>query len=131
MPARTVLPPHLAPLAPSFSREELHCSHCGALEIQSQSLQRLQHMRDILNEPLRVNSGYRCPAHNKAVGGAPKSQHVEGKAFDIRCHPEQRFRYIKAAMEAGFTYIIIYSAWLHVDDRPITTPVLAIDRGAV
>ncbi|QFQ29700.2 DUF882 domain-containing protein [Janibacter melonis] len=32
---------------------------------------------------LNVVSGYRCPAHNKAVGGATASQHMSGKAADI------------------------------------------------
>lgn len=30
------------------------------------------------------NSGYRTPEHNKQIGGAPKSAHVQGKAIDIR-----------------------------------------------
>jgi zinc D-Ala-D-Ala carboxypeptidase len=32
---------------------------------------------------LAVASGYRCPAHNRAVGGAASSQHVHGTAADI------------------------------------------------
>lgn len=35
--------------------------------------------------PLAVTSGYRCPRHNKAVGGAPHSYHVRGMAADL--HP--------------------------------------------
>lgn len=30
-----------------------------------------------------INSGYRTPSHDKAVGGSGKGQHVEGKAADI------------------------------------------------
>ena len=30
-----------------------------------------------------INSGYRCEAHNKVVGGSPNSQHLLGKAADI------------------------------------------------
>ena len=33
--------------------------------------------------PIRVNSGYRSPAVNAAVGGAKKSAHLEGRAADI------------------------------------------------
>lgn len=33
--------------------------------------------------PLFVNSGYRCPALNKAVGGVTSSQHQTGEAADI------------------------------------------------
>jgi uncharacterized protein YcbK (DUF882 family) len=37
-------------------------------------------------QPLVILSGYRTPAHNRSrkVGGAPNSQHVEGRALDIR-----------------------------------------------
>ena len=40
----------------------------------------LQPLRDIVRRPLRINSGYRCPALNRAVGGVPTSQHVKGRA---------------------------------------------------
>ena len=33
--------------------------------------------------PLRINSWYRPPAINKAVGGAPSSRHIEGDAADL------------------------------------------------
>ena len=32
-----------------------------------------------------INSGYRGPALNKAVGGSSKSQHCKGEAVDIEC----------------------------------------------
>ena len=32
---------------------------------------------------IRVNSGYRTPAHNKQIGGSPTSQHCKGEAADI------------------------------------------------
>lgn len=34
--------------------------------------------------PITVLSAYRTPAHNARVGGAPKSQHVQGRALDLR-----------------------------------------------
>ena len=43
----------------------------------------LQPVRDLWGKPVQVNSGYRCPALNKAVGGASASQHLTGKAADI------------------------------------------------
>lgn len=43
----------------------------------------LQPLRDRVGRPLRVNSGYRCPELNRAVGGVPSSQHVRGEAADI------------------------------------------------
>lgn len=35
--------------------------------------------------PISVASGIRCPVHNRRVGGAPDSAHLEGKALDLLC----------------------------------------------
>lgn len=43
----------------------------------------LQPLRDAWGEPLAINSGYRCPEVNKAVGGVPTSQHTKGEAADV------------------------------------------------
>jgi uncharacterized protein YcbK (DUF882 family) len=43
----------------------------------------LQTLRNHLNRPITINSGYRSPEHNKAVGGTILSQHTRGKAADI------------------------------------------------
>lgn len=44
----------------------------------------LQVLRDFLGEPIRINSAYRSPEHNKAIGGVKSSQHILGKAADIK-----------------------------------------------
>lgn len=44
----------------------------------------LQYIRDYLDRPIKVNSGYRSPSHNKAISGSKNSQHVLGKAADIK-----------------------------------------------
>ena len=46
----------------------------------------LQKIRDHFNAPITINSGYRSPRHNKAVGGAKNSQHLLGNAADIVVH---------------------------------------------
>ncbi len=44
----------------------------------------LEAFRAAVGKPVIINSGYRCPIHNAAVGGAPNSQHMLGEAADIR-----------------------------------------------
>jgi zinc D-Ala-D-Ala carboxypeptidase len=43
----------------------------------------LEPIRKHFGKPVKINSAYRCPALNKAVGGASNSQHVVGSAADI------------------------------------------------
>ena len=43
----------------------------------------LDPLRRAWGKPILVNSGYRCPALNKAVGGVASSQHLRGEAADI------------------------------------------------
>jgi D-alanyl-D-alanine dipeptidase len=43
----------------------------------------LQPVRDKLGVSVKVNSGYRSPEVNKAIGGAATSQHQKGEAADI------------------------------------------------
>lgn len=43
----------------------------------------LDPLREAWGAPIHVNSGYRCPELNKAVGGVAASQHIKGEAADI------------------------------------------------
>lgn len=43
----------------------------------------IEPIREHFNAPVRILSGYRCPALNNAVGGSRTSQHMNGEAADI------------------------------------------------
>lgn len=43
----------------------------------------LEPLREWMNEPITISSGYRSPLLNKAVGGVSNSQHLTGEAADI------------------------------------------------
>jgi len=44
----------------------------------------LEPLRAEFGKPITIISGWRSKEHNEAVGGAPESQHLSGKAADIR-----------------------------------------------
>ena len=44
----------------------------------------LQVFRDKIGTPITINSGYRSPKHNEAIGGVRDSQHVLGFAGDLK-----------------------------------------------
>lgn len=88
----------------------------------------LQLLRDRFGVPIRVTSGYRSPAVNKAVGGSPTSSHVHGSAADVSFAdvPKGRQHQKKRAMEIVqyfesigliFDQIIYYNSWIHVGMR--------------
>ena len=83
----------------------------------------LQALRDVLNAPIRINSGYRSPEHNKAVGGSKNSQHVLGKAADIRVKgktPKQVYDIIEGMISAGDMLqggLGLYDTFVHYDIR--------------
>jgi len=99
---------------PNFKAEELSCSHCGEYYHWPEFLDRLQHVRTLLGEPVRLNSAHRCRLHNARVGGAPLSQHKK-LAVDISIRGKDPKKVLKAAIEAGFRGYGFYNTFLHVD----------------
>lgn len=43
----------------------------------------LQPLRDAMQEPIKIGSGFRSLALNRAVGGVRTSQHMKGEAADL------------------------------------------------
>lgn len=83
----------------------------------------LEPLRMVLNTPIQVNSGYRCPRVNQLVGGSAKSQHLVGQAADIvvvSTDAETLFQTIRAARLPFDQLIQEFDHWVHVSfrDRP-------------
>lgn len=105
---------------PNFSPAEIACRGTGKLRLNADALDRLQALRNALGKPLIVNSAYRSPEHNKRVGGAKASKHLEGTAFDISMANHDPETFIAAARKAGFKGIGTYpkSNFVHIDTGP-------------
>lgn len=82
----------------------------------------LDGVREIYGKPITVNSGYRCPELNKAVGGSATSDHVKGFAADItggsKEENERLFNIIKHNFH--FSQLIDEKnfSWVHVSYNP-------------
>ena len=105
---------------PSFSPAEIACRGTGRLFLNEPALDRLQALRDRLGKPLIVRSAYRSPQHNRAVGGATRSKHLDGAAFDIAMANHDPVAFEAAAREVGFLGFGFYprSGFMHVDLGP-------------
>lgn len=69
------------------------------------------------NAAITINSGFRSANHNANVGGASNSQHMYGIAADIVISGRSVSQAISYAQSSGFSGIIRYSTFTHVDSR--------------
>jgi hypothetical protein len=104
----------------NFSPAEIACRGSGQLKLHPDALDKLQALRDRLGKPLIVRSAYRSPEHNRAVGGAPRSKHMDGTAFDIAMSNHDPAAFEAAARAVGFLGFGFYprSGFIHIDLGP-------------
>ena len=101
---------------PNFAPVEIASRGDGSLLVVEEALDALQAAREALGRPLRINSAYRDPTHNALVGGAPRSKHKEGHAFDVALAGHDRGALIAALRAAGFRgFGLRYRTFVHVD----------------
>lgn len=79
-----------------------------------------ERVREIIGQPLIINSGYRCVALNNALKGSLTSQHLLAEAIDIRTNaktPNEIFQ-ILVASDLKYDQIILEKVgnaqWVHV-----------------
>ena len=104
----------------NFSPAEIACRGTGSVRLHEEALDKLQALRDRLGKPLIVRSAYRSPTHNRAVGGAPRSKHLDGTAFDIAMANHDPVAFEEAARAVGFKGFGFYprSGFMHIDLGP-------------
>jgi zinc D-Ala-D-Ala carboxypeptidase len=104
---------------PNFTPKEIACKGTGELLVDFVAMDCLQELRGIVGVPVTLNSAYRSVKHNKAIGGAPASWHLKGRAFDIQLTNRlTRDMIHKAAKRAGFLTVLDYDTFCHIDNRP-------------
>jgi len=105
---------------PNFSPAEIACRGTGRLKLHPEALDKLQALRDRLGKPLILRSAYRSPEHNRAVGGAKASKHMDGTAFDIVMANHDPAAFEAAARAVGFLGFGFYprSGFMHIDLGP-------------
>jgi uncharacterized protein YcbK (DUF882 family) len=102
----------------NFKLYEFQCKDGSNLvKVDSELVNKLQQLRETINKPIIINSAYRTIQHNKNVGGSPTSQHLLGKAADIRVNGMSPKELAKYCEQIGFGGIGIYNTFVHVDTR--------------
>ena len=93
----------------------------------------MEKVRALLGVPITINSAYRSPSVNRAIGGAATSQHCKGEAVDFVA---PRFGTPKqicmAIMASNIVYdqLIFEGSWVHISfaDKPRRSNLTAVFR---
>ena len=110
-----------------FSMEELtcHCG-CGRMEMKDDFMRKLVALRDDLQVPLYVTSGYRCKKWNTHVSTTGDTgPHTTGRAVDIRIAGADAYKLVRHALMHEFTGIGLKQRgpwsdrFIHLDDLVI------------
>ena len=131
-------------LTPHFTLEELTFTNHREFDntpgdLQINNLRRLaeflEQVRTLLGQPILVDSAYRSPEVNKAVGSKPTSQHLLGCAADIRVMGMTPAEVVKTIHESDLKYdqLILELGWTHISipNNPLASPremALIIDK---
>lgn len=112
-----------------FKESEFTCKcGCGLNNVDDIFIQKLIEARYLAQIPFKINCGCRCEKHNKDVGGVTDSAHTKGLAVDISTRDDRsRFIIVSALMKAGFSRVLLYDTFVHVDmDLSKPNPILKI-----
>jgi uncharacterized protein YcbK (DUF882 family) len=109
-------------LSSHFSEKEFTCKDlCGFTKPSTKLIEVLEKIRAQINQPIYItpNGGCRCKAQNKKVGGARRSQHLQGKAADIYVKglPAKELAFFIEKVIPYTGGIGLYKTFVHVDVR--------------
>ena len=107
-------------IAKHFRLSEFACPCCKRVMLHPTQLKKLIELRGIIERPVYITSGYRCPSYNQKIGGVVNSYHLIGLAVDIKVKDISLIDLLEICEEIGFGGIGFYEKknFLHLDVRP-------------
>ena len=114
-----------AQISKNFQYKEFDCQGkgcCSTTIIDEKLVEYVQRIRDHFGKPITITSPYRCEVHNRRVGGATKSYHMQGRAADIVVQGVSSREVAKYAESIGILGIGLYETsadgyFTHIDTR--------------
>lgn len=88
-----------------FTESELRCPCCDINGVHKSFMEKLEALREECDFPFVLTSAYRCPDHNRVIGGAKNSPHMMGLAVDILVYGKRAHKLLSLAPKHGFTGI--------------------------
>ena len=108
-------------LSEHFNKDEFACNDdCGRdFNVPQELIDILETVREHFNQPIHINSGFRCVIYNEQVGGAPDSFHLQAWAADIvinNVSPKSVYAYFDQKYPEKYG-VIEYDNFVHIDIR--------------
>ena len=107
-----------------FSKDEFKCSHTGNCLMEKDFMDQLTILRQKINRPFIISSGYRDPSHPIEAKKKKPGQHTKGNAVDLLVNGPHAYEIIKEAMAMGVFKGIGFqqkgnhsSRFIHLDTR--------------
>lgn len=107
------------------------CGHpdCDQRSVDLYALNRLQMIRNDLSQPMKINSGGRCPNHPDEITKSKAGDHQKCMAVDVACDNEQLAtklmvlagRYGATRVAGGAYCGFVHIAWTETDRRDVPT----------
>jgi len=106
-------------LSKDFEAGEFTCG-CGCQKdkVSPVLIDKLQQLRDIIDKPIIITSGYRCLAYNEHIGGAVNSPHLTGEGADLQVKGTTPITLAIIADRIDHIRLGINPSHLHIDVRP-------------
>ena len=107
-------------LSTNFRVKEFACTDgSDPIFVDSELVKVLQKIRTHFGKSVTITSAYRTPTKNKACGGSTYSQHLYGRAADVKISgisPKKVAAYAETILK-NKGGIGIYSTFIHIDVR--------------
>jgi len=124
-------------IAEYITREEFECPCCGKfppdfnednpMELYQKLFDSFAIIRKKYGSPIHISSGYRCPTHNKAIGGNQISVHMFGLALDLDLPNVEETHKVAGIIEKHLPHLRmgIYTqgaSFIHIDIGHLIVP---------
>ncbi len=107
-------------VAKDFRLSEFACPCCNLVMLHPKLLAKLVELRNTLERPIYITSGYRCSKYNSQIRGIRNSYHCIGLAADIKVKDINLIELLEICENIDFNGIGFYEKknFLHLDVRP-------------
>ena len=113
----------------NFTTNEMACGCCGKADMDDEFMRVLQSIRDEMQRPLKITSGFRCENHNKKVSSTGKNgPHTFAKAADILISGADAMRLFAVAQKHGVSGVGMSQRGDHAK-RFVHLDILSPDEG--